>query len=350
LARQKEKIYKRRRPLRTLLRVLGVSLLVTLVLVVALFFRLQRYIVHTPDGIRLDIPILRGILDEIPEWSDEPFPTPPPPTPTPSADPELPPPPPEAFRGLWVRGETLETAPDWNQTLEGFQADALLVAMNDETGRLWWESDVDMASRFALSGEGDPGPILETIDEEFGRSALLFGFHNQLMANRNPPMALEGAEGWLDPESIEMRDYLMDLALELARLGFDEIVLIDFTFPQNYEEADDPLILNFLRELSVALGTLDVALSVMTRAEDWYTPEYDPEEDTPPPLFRPNLALLLDIVSRFYCLLDPETLAEEDRFEALLTAAQSVLGNEMHRFVPVGTGSGPEEGNWVMIP
>jgi len=102
------------------------------------------------------------------------------------------------------------------------------------------------------------------------------------------------------------------------------------------------VILSFLSDLASALNTIDVRLSVMTREADWY----DPEDEAEP--HRPRLFELAEIVSRFYCVLEPGTLTDEDRHDALMAAVQSVLQGEAHRFVPVGSGSGPEEGNWTM--
>ena len=342
--RPKERIYRRRRPLRTLIKVLGAAVLTIAILLVVVFFWFQSYIVYTPEGIRLDIPFLRGILDEIPENAqEEPFPVLPPEAPGDPAEPVRPgeTEPPPSIRSVLFTGEALATIPDWDLTLAGFRADAILVAMNDETGLLWWESAVEMARSYALSGEGNPGPILEAMDPEVWRSALLVGFQNELMASRNPPLAL-AAEGWLDPRDVEVRDYVMDLALELGRLGFDEIVLADFTFPPDYPETADAVIISFLRDLASALGTLDVRLSVMTHELDWYDPE-----DTAH-FFRPGLFQLAEIVFRFYCVIEPTTLADEERYAALMAAVQSILGGGAYRFVPVGPGGGPEEGNWVV--
>jgi len=308
---------------------------------VAVFFGFQRYIVHTPDGVRLDIPFLRGILDEIPEipcharpklifhLSVEPE----------EEDAE-----PLFFRSLFVSGQNLEALPDESLISADFQPDAILVAMTDETGLLWWESESEMAVRFGLSGEGEPGLLLEDMDEELTHSALLFGFHNQLLASRNPPVALNGREDWLDPRNPEVRAYIIDLAVELGRMGFDEIVLIDFSFPPGYPDADDALILTFLRDMVRALGAIDVVLSVMTREADWREP--GDEED----IFRQELSLFADIAFRFYCLLEPEALENPAKFETLMAAVASALGEDaLHRFVPAGPGNGPEAGNWLAL-
>ena len=36
---------------------------------------------------------------------------------------------------------------------------------------------------------------------------------------------------WLDPAKEQARDYIVDLALECARLGFDELLLEEVTYP-----------------------------------------------------------------------------------------------------------------------
>jgi len=59
LSGEKKKIYKKRNPLKITLRVLGVLLAVLVLLSVVIFFGFQKYIVYTPEGIRLEIPFLQ---------------------------------------------------------------------------------------------------------------------------------------------------------------------------------------------------------------------------------------------------------------------------------------------------
>jgi len=322
--------------------------LATFILLVAVFFWFQRYIVHTPDGVRLDIPFLRGILDEIPEadpdadTQEEASVIPVTPADTAEYDQSVMPPDLPPFRSVLITAEDLERMPDVNLTLEGARADAILIPVNDETGQLWWRSDVGTATRYALYGTGDLNLMLETIAPEIGRSALLVGFHNRLMAQRNPPAGLYGAEYWLDPRNVEMRDYIRDLALELGQMGFDEIVLKDFSFPPDYTDAEEAVILAFLQELVNALSLIDVSLGVVTRESDWYAPDGDVYPS------RPGPAQLSDIALRLYCVLDPETAADPERYEALMAAVQSVLGGGAYRFVPIGPGSSSDGINWVV--
>ncbi len=52
------KIYKTRRPVRTVAVVCGCVLLAAVILAVSVFFGFKKYIVYTPDGLRLDVPWL----------------------------------------------------------------------------------------------------------------------------------------------------------------------------------------------------------------------------------------------------------------------------------------------------
>ena len=355
MARQREKIYKRRRPLRTLLYTLGISVLTVAVLLVVVFFGAQRYIVHTLDGIRLDIPFLQDILDDIPpDAQREPFlppesePISPPPGTSPGEteaeeEPEAP------IHTAFISGDTLAGVLDWEFALLSIGANAMLVTVSDETGHLWWESDVETAIRYGLAGEGQIALTLRSVGQDTRRSALLFGFQNQLMAQRNPPTALQ--TGWLDPENEEIRAYIIDLAVELAQNGFTEIVLAGFSYPSGLPAHQLPadysaIILSFLAELYQALSPYGAELSLMTQEEHWR----DPEGGPPLPLY-PNLRVLSRVITRFYCILSPETAEDAERLSALTAAATAILGeNTPQRFIPGGVYyiPPPDESSWII--
>lgn len=345
--RQKERIYRRRRPLRTFMRVLGILTALGAVFLIFLFFWLQNFIVHTQDGVRLDIPFLHGILDEIPASAIieiQPEPTAPPQgtSPPPTQEQEELEAPPEGF--VLVAGEDLHLVMDWELTLGGFGASGVIIAVNDETGMLWWDTGVSLATSYALGGQGDLAYHLALLPQGAQASALLVGFENHLMASRNPPVAYN--ETWIDPENEEARTYIIDLALELGRMGFDEIILADFSLPFDVETpGEEEAVVSFLQDLSQALGRIGVSLSLLTTEAHW---AFYAEEYAVVPL---DFAQLSGMITRFYCVLSPQTLADTDRFTALLTQVQSVLGaNHMARFVPAGPGGSPVGGNWLEIP
>lgn len=131
------------------------------------FVWFQRYIVYTPDGIRLDVPFLRGILDEIP---------------------------PEARREPFPRSRQNEGLP-------------------------------------------------REIDENAQTNAA----------------SLDSAPLWLNPNDRAAQVYVTDLAIELVRLGFDEILLVNF-YPPN--DADFAVIDGFIEELRQILSAYGAVLRI----------------------------------------------------------------------------------------
>jgi len=325
---------------------LGILTLVVAVLFIVVFFWFQNFIVYTPDGIRLDIPFLRDILDEIPEDAS-PYPilppveTPPPIHGDPDDEPEVPIQV-EDFRTVFLQGADLSNVL-WELAIEGLGVDGVLVAMNDPSGMLWWDTDVPYARSFELAGAGDPAPYLEQMGEDLRRSALLYGFQNNLMATRNPPIAL--GDNFLDPANVTVQSYLVDLALDLVRLGFNEIVLTGFTYPPEYQsEETDRALLDFFTSFANTLRVAGASLSILTVEADWLDAYGYPAP------FHPSFGDLAPIVDRFYCILRPETTLDSPAFAALLSAVEAVLGHETHRFVPGASGLRPDEGNWIVIP
>lgn len=332
--------------MRTLLRFLGILTLTAALLFVVVFFWFQSFIVYTADGIRLDIPFLRGMLDEIPEDAS-PYPILPAESPPPLSDPEVEPALPieiDDFRTVFVRGADLSDIA-WELAIHGLEVDGVLISMSEPSGMLWWDADVPFAHSFELAGAGDPTPYLEQMGSDITRSALLYTFHNPLLTTRHPGLAL--TDDVLDPAHPDVQTYLTDLALDLIRLGFDEIVLTGFALPQNdqdEEEEPDQHLLSFLSELSRTLRLAGGTLSIMTQEADWV------DAYGYPAAFHPRLETLLPIIDRVYCILSPDTIPASEQFTALLTAAESVLDHAMHRFVPGAPGTRPDEGNWIVIP
>ena len=59
MSSEDNKIYRNRRPLRTIAVTVLALLLVLIVLAVCVFFGFRRYIVYTDDGVRLEVPWLQ---------------------------------------------------------------------------------------------------------------------------------------------------------------------------------------------------------------------------------------------------------------------------------------------------
>ena len=63
MSRYVPKTYKNRRIWRIIVKIFLALVITCAVLFVSLFFGLKKYIVYTPDGLRLDIPFLADSAD-----------------------------------------------------------------------------------------------------------------------------------------------------------------------------------------------------------------------------------------------------------------------------------------------
>lgn len=332
MAKQKEKIYKRRRPFRAAAKGLGIALLITIILLTVVFFWFPRYIVHTPDGIRLDVPFLRGILDEIPEIIEEPT-VPPPDTSRPDPiEPDAPP-----FSAYVTTGEGALSTINWVERLESMDATAIVITTTEQDGTLLWNSGASLATRFALHGEMDFIPTLGRVSSGTSVGAVISAFYSPLLAARNAPIALNG--GFLDPESAEVRTFIQEISVELAEMGFSEIILANIILPPEYSApTSDAMTLALFTSLSAELSRRGVALSVMVDETAWIVSEDETS----------LLRMISRNITRFYTELSPETLADNAAWNTLNAAVAEILGEESARFIPVGPAEYRRAGNWAI--
>lgn len=59
------RIYRQRRPLRTVLITLAVLLVAAVLCALIVFFSFRKYIVYTSDGVRLDVPWLTETSEDV---------------------------------------------------------------------------------------------------------------------------------------------------------------------------------------------------------------------------------------------------------------------------------------------
>ena len=338
MPRTRVKIYRKRRPLRTFLWTLAILMVTTALLLLGSFFWFQNFIVHTTDGIRLDIPILRAFTEEIPASSVLPEPAPFLPEPTPTPQPTLPEPEvlPEGVyeRVLHVPIAHLDTVLDWGETLSGFSATAVMIPLSVAEGYLWWDTSLPMAHSYLLAGEGRIDLTLDQIPNTVRRAALIHTFYNEHMSARNVPASLYG--NWLDPHHPDIIAYITDQAQELVSLGFNEIVLRDF-YPQVSADTpfDSSAVYTFLETLAQTLLAEGASLSLLLLESDWILDE------------GLDLSVLSQFVARFYTQLETETVQNQARFLTLSSRVDAVLGAGNDRFIPFAPGV-TQDGNWMI--
>ena len=140
--------------------------------------------------------------------------------------------------------------------------------MKPRSGSLMWDSQAEMALSYGLNVSNDqtaamPALIQQLKDENKGiyLAAQISCCLDELFASRSTTVTLRRADNnanyvdssgtWLDPYSMSVRNYIVQLARELYDMGFDEVVLADVAHPTFSE----PTELIYTRTLSTAPST-----------------------------------------------------------------------------------------------
>ena len=280
--------YRGRSPFKKFLKILIVILIILIVLGAASALYLQQYLVISNDGVRLELPIFQQ--DE-----PEPIATPPasasePPvvvvSPTPAPEPE-----PEALRPVSLPREALYDGTAVSQ-IEAAGGDCALFDMKADSGELSYESGQELAITAKLSAD-DPAlnAAIKGLNETEGLYTVArvscFKDHNITDYERSLSIFTHSDYRWTDPDGIrwisptnpDVRDYLTNLCVELAELGFDEILLDNAGYPSEgnlhyikkgaaYDETQFASVIDgFYAQVSAALEEYDVKLSVVTTSE-----------------------------------------------------------------------------------
>lgn len=233
---------------------LAVSLVVVLILLaVWLFYYLQRFIVYDKEGLRLDLSaqqeqLITGRTDDrtskqvnIPhvdveivvdqrDYSQI----------STSAGTGLLP-----LHSIYVASSSLN-----DNTLKYYRSnmgdfDALTLELKTEDGFLHWHSSVSAADSFAVNGTLELSDALAELKAQDVYLVARIGvLSDAAMAQRNSPLALKNSASgapytdgkghyYLDPYDDGTRAYLYSLMSELKSLGFDELLLDGFSFPDS---------------------------------------------------------------------------------------------------------------------
>ena len=265
-------------------KILMALLLVLVILTVACVIYLQQYIVYSADGRRQivlpwqtegDAPPSAGNEEMLPD--------------EPNIDVVVQPPEdeePKETVAFSLPSQAL-TEPLWQEALAARPtgANAVAVRLKTSNGTVFFESANAVSGAVQVSKEaGDTVAALTavTAQEELHTIASVSCLQDFKAAKADVEgRGLKNTGGyifydgnnslWLDPAKPSTREYVCALAKEIAELGFDELLLTDFSYPTvgkinkiNYN-TDVPLANNLdllLVELNTALEPYDILLSI----------------------------------------------------------------------------------------
>ena len=342
-------------------RVLGVALLALILLAACVYLFLQRYVTFTDSGeVRLDLPFFQQQEDTAGEA---------PPADGGSEDVNLVIDAPEE-----QTPEAEETAVPYGEhrlvglsalpadgaalaeTLAAQGANGFVYGVKDNTGKVSYDSAV--ALRDAVASDGPDSQLLSALCQQEGvlSVARLNCFHDSYYAFAHMESAgICQSSGyiwydnlsyhWLDPAKEQARSYVIDLALECARLGFDELLLEDVHYPSagKLEKIDysgnalgkTQALVQFLTELKEALAPYDVRVALLLDEETLLAQDGGALAETT----GQDLGQLLPLVDAVYARTsDPAAV------EAAVAAA---AGENPPAFVPIAD-QAPSVGDWYL--
>lgn len=261
--------YKGRRKKRNYALVPSAIALGVIMLIVVLFYGMQKYAVITKDGVAVELPILtRGqttvdssgnevkvfeqvetelVYDE-PDYSYIKA----------TAGDDVP-----EIRAIFVPYTDLTKEKLNEYTARLSRGNALVLEMKPRSGNLMWDSQADMALGYGLTVSNDqtaqmPALISELKEKNKDKyfAAQISCCIDELFASRSTTVTLRRADNngnviddkgtWLDPYNMNVRNYIVQLAEELYDMGFDEVILADVAHPTFSEPTD----LIYTRQLS----------------------------------------------------------------------------------------------------
>ena len=241
--------YRGRRTVTDVLKLIAIILGVLVVLAVAGMLYLQKYMVYTDEGVKLELPpflqMLRGERS-----SEEPGGSASLPDPgsvsvvvDPGGSASEPRQPdetePASFALALPVSDVVSGAAAARLAEAG--ADELILAVKTQDGKLAWLSGQGAAERSRVNGSQEATEAIRQWNQgEVYTIARVCCFRDDSAPYYNNAMALRQGNGnwrdelglrWLSPANDRAQAYIAGLCGELAGLGFDEIVLEDFSFP-----------------------------------------------------------------------------------------------------------------------
>jgi hypothetical protein len=192
---------------------------------------------------------------------------------------------PQEIRGVYTTG-WIAGSGKWFPRLIDFinatEVNALVVDIKDDTGTLSFMADVPLAktTQSAVKMIADPVKMMRILKEQnIFPIARIVVFKDPFMAKAKPEWAVKDSEGglwkdrkglnWIDPYNKLYWDYIVDIAKEAIRLGFQEIQFdyVRFTsdgntkrcvYPFSNGQAPEDLIREFLKYAKDKLAVYQV--------------------------------------------------------------------------------------------
>lgn len=337
--------------------IITIIAIIVIVFLVMTFYGLQKYIVVTNDGVKLDIPFINGGTSYMSKDDDgnaviayE------------KVDAELVVGEPDYSNVSSSAGEGLEpikagfisagniseaTAQSYAETLS--EDNAVMLELKPASGMLAWKTNVEFADAYGLNGTTDLKPIISAFKEKniyviaqlncLVDNSLSAHYSQMVLKTSDGEEYADGAGTWLDPYNSDLRSYIIALCRELSDMGVDEIVLhnvkipsadtVTYAFSASTSTEPTPVsaVSGFALDVTRALRSCSAKISVRCDSEVALASGEDAATAQ-------NAELFFKLFDRVYCVTDAE------RASSISASAAGLIeiGDADARFVPMCSG------------
>ncbi len=306
-----------------------IALVVLLAITAFLFYGLQKYVVYTQDGVKVEFPILKEDAQTAEDLGD-----------------------PSQQEIVVEKTDTSSVTAS-----AGYDLDAMKAVYIDYTS-VSMDHVMEVADGM-VNGTEDLAAIVKAVKkahEDIWLVGELSCCVDSFMSQRNAVSALhttdgdtytDGNGGWIDPTSSEMRSYVIDLGTELADMGFDEILLTNVMHPsvsadqfkyvdENAGEDATSIINSYILSVARSISSKGVKVSAVgTR---------DAISDPTGTMTGQDIKMFTNVCDRIYCYTDAESYTEYQE----ACSKYFTVGDKAYRFVPIVSGDLPETECWVL--
>lgn len=348
--------------------IITIIAIIILVFLVMTFYGLQKYIVVTNDGIKLDVPFVNGGMSYMsrdddgnvtveyekvdaelivgePDYSNV----------SSSAGEGLEP----IKAGFLSAGNiNLDTAKGYAETISA--DNAVMLELKPASGMLAWKTGVEFADAYGLNGTTDLKPIISAFKEKniyviaqlncLVDDSLSAHYSQMILKTSDGKEYSDGAGTWLDPYNSDLRSYIIALCRELSDMGVDEIVLHNVKLPSadtvtyafNASTSTEPTpvsaVSSFALDITRALKSCSANISVRCDSEAALSSGEDAATAQ-------NTELFFKLFDRVYCVTDSE------RASSLSGAVTGLIevGSADARFVPMCSGGSVQSTSGVHL-
>lgn len=351
------------------LAVILVAILIVFVVFAAMmFYGLQKYIVVTNDGIKLDIPFINGgasvmtqdddgnviiEYEEVPaelvvgeaDYSNV----------MASAGDGL-----KEFKAGFISAGNLSESAVTSYLEAHEEFNAIILDLKPAAGNLPYKSSVEFAEAYGLNGQTELEPIISALKEKkiyvaaqvscLVDSALSSHYSQMILTTEDGSQYSDGTGTWLNPYNSDLRSYIIDICRELASMGVDEIIFQNLKIPAadvstyafSASTSTPPTAVSavsgFALDVTRALKSSGTKVSVRCDSEAALISGEDPSTGQ-------NAELLFKVFDRVYCFTSVDKVGELSEGTGELIE----VGDAGTRFVPMCTGETPDTPSWVYV-